>query len=395
MNEAYAPEGFREAYRSFLQEGRILLTGHSHQAWPDVAREAQLRAYDDAAAHVDDKWSVAVPKVREAVARGISLRLGYGPDEAIAFGQNVHELGYRLLSAFPFDASTRVVTTTGEFHSLERQLRRLQEIGVRVAWVDAAERQNLAPRLIEAITPETSLVVVSAVLFEDAWVVREFPEIAERAAEVGAALLIDAYHAFNVVPLPLAGLPGEVYVVGGGYKYAQFGEGCCFLRVAPGSRREPVQTGWFAAFGELEGERDSRRRVTYDDGAARFAGSTYDATAFYRAQAVLEHWERFGMTVERLRAISLRQTERILSLLGEGRAEAAGFTVVAPEGERRGGFVALRHPRAGALVPALRERGVWVDARASVLRIGPAPYLLDDEIDEGVARILEVAQASR
>jgi kynureninase len=50
---------------------------------------------------------------------------------------------------------------------------------------------------------------------------------------------------------------------------------------------------------------------------------------------------------------------------------------------RRGGFVALRTPRAGALVSALRAEGVYADSRGDLLRLGPAPYVTDDEIDVG------------
>ena len=39
-----------EHYARFRVGERLLLTGHSHQAWPDVAREGVLEAYDDAAA---------------------------------------------------------------------------------------------------------------------------------------------------------------------------------------------------------------------------------------------------------------------------------------------------------------------------------------------------------
>lgn len=389
-----APEGFRDAYRAFLRPGRILLTGHSHQAWPDVAREAQCRAFDDAATFVDDKWEAAVHPKLERVARGIAGRLGYRKEQSIAFGQNTHELVFRLLSCFPFDERTRIVTTSGEFHSLDRQLRRAEEEGVRVAWVEATDKSTLPERLCEAIVPGTSLVATSLVFFEDGAQLHGLREIAERAEAVGAALLLDAYHSFNVVPMPVADLPGEVYVTAGGYKYAQFGEACCFLRIPPGSERRPLFTGWFANFSELALPRSERGRVGYGPGASRFAGSTYDASPFYRAEAVLDHFERFGLGVERLRAISLRQTDRVLGRLEELGAERLGLEVVSPrDPARRGGFVALRTPNAGRLVEALRKRSVFVDSRGSILRIGPAPYLLDEEIDQGVEALIESAAA--
>lgn len=83
-------------YSRFLREGRILLTGHSHQAWPDVAREGVLRAFDDAAAHVDDKWEQAW-EAAGAVQRYVAAELG-GPDSAVALAANTHELVTRFLS---------------------------------------------------------------------------------------------------------------------------------------------------------------------------------------------------------------------------------------------------------------------------------------------------------
>jgi kynureninase len=103
---------------------------------------------------------------------------------------------------------------------------------------------------------------------------------------------------------------------------------------------------------------------------------------------VLGHWDRFGLGPERLRAVSLRQTRRILDGLDAG---GRGAAVVTPrEDARRGGFVAVRVPGADAAVARLRGLGVLVDARNETLRLGPAPYVSDEEIDRGVAAVLEV-----
>ena len=55
--------------------------------------------------------------------------------------------------------------------------------------------------------------------------------------------------------------------------------------------------------------------------------------------------------------------------------------------ERRGGFLALRTPFASTVVPLLRAESVYVDARGDTLRIGPAPYLRDDQVREGMEAI--------
>lgn len=387
-------DALRREYGAFVRPGRVLLTGHSHQAWPDDARRAMVACFDDAAQHVDDKWGRAVFARRDRVASRVLARLGFDPSDPLAFGENTHELAFRLLSCFPASPQTEIVATTGEFHSLFRQLARLAEAGVRVTWVDASDRASLARRLCEAIRPGVACVAVSAVLFEDATVLDGLGEVVRCAAEAGAMPLVDAYHAFNIVPLDYGPAKDRAFVLGGGYKYAQFGEGVCFLRSPPGSALRPLYTGWFADFDSLERPR-AFGPVGYGPGGDRFAGSTFDAAGLYRAEAALDLFDRFGLSVEALRALSLYQTGLILeAVFGHRLAREGRLSVATPrEPERRGGFVALRTPHAHAAVERLRERGVYVDARGDLLRLGPAPYLRDDEIEQGTALVLEALEA--
>src|SRR5258705_717575 len=96
-------------YSRFRVAERLLLTGHSHQAWPDVAYDAQQRAWLDAAELVDGKWERALgqaARVQEGFRQLLHDRNG-----DIALGQNTHELVTRLLSALPLRARQRLVTS--------------------------------------------------------------------------------------------------------------------------------------------------------------------------------------------------------------------------------------------------------------------------------------------
>ena len=375
------PTTLRPHYSSFLSRPagaprRLLLTGHSHQAWPDVAREGLLEAFSVAAEHVDDKWG-AVFAAQDELRNHIAKRIGCQPSE-LAFAPNTHELVVRFLSALPLAKRPHVVTTTGEFHSAFRQLRRLAEEGVDVTFVPAEPAHTLADRLASVVTSRTSAVIVSTVLFGSSTVVPGLDHLVERASRVGAHVLLDAYHAFDVVPFAV---PERAFLVAGGYKYAQWGEGMCFLRVPAGCDLRPVYTGWFAGYAELS-DRRTQGPVSYAaDGATRFAGSTFDPASTFRARAVARFFEAHSMTVDALRATSLMQTARIIA-----RAhDLPGITLATPLADAdRGGFVALRTPRALELSTRLREDGLFTDARGDILRLGPAPYVTDDEIDEAL-----------
>src|SRR5919199_2531095 len=122
-------------YSRFRVGERVLLTGHSHQAWPDVSFDAQQRAWLDAAELVDDKWERAAEQAAHVQAG--FRRLLNDREGDIALGQNTHELVTRLLSALPLDKRSKLVTTDGEFHTIRRQLDRLGEEGLDIIKVPA------------------------------------------------------------------------------------------------------------------------------------------------------------------------------------------------------------------------------------------------------------------
>jgi kynureninase len=382
-------------YSRFRVAERMLLSGHSHQAWPDVAFDGHVEAFDDAARHVDEKWGRAFAKADE-VRAGFRALLG-DPDGEIALGVNTHELVIRLLSALDLRARPRIVSTDGEFHTLRRQLARLSEAGLDVVRLPARPADTLATRLAEAVDERTSAVLVSAVLFETGHIVGGLEALARACAHAGAQIVVDAYHALGAVPFALHehGL-GSAWVLGGGYKYLQLGEGNCFLRLpAHAGELRPAITGWYAEFGSLAAEHDPSR-VAYGRGAERFAGATYDPTSHYRAARVFAFFGEQGLTPERLRASYRRQIDLL----------AAGFDALgiddaivtrdrALDLDRVGGFLALRSPHAGELQRALSERGVLTDSRGSWLRLGPAPYLSDEQLEAAIAVLGEAVTALR
>jgi kynureninase len=380
-------------YSRFHVAKRLLLTGHSHQAWPDVAFDAQQRAWLDAAELVDEKWGRAgeqADRVRDGFRRLLNDRSG-----EIALGQNTHELVTRLLSALPLAERPKLVTTDGEFHTIRRQIDRLGEAGFAIVKVTARPAESLTERLAAVVDGRTACVLVSSVLFETAEIVPALDVIARACDRVGATLLVDAYHHLNVVPFDITalGLDGA-FVTGGGYKYCQLGEGNAFLRVPPGCRLRPVLTGWFSEFDALE-QRADGAGVEYGRGAARFAGATYDPVSHYRGAAVFAFHVAQGLTAPRLREISRAQVGLLKSRFESLDLDPAIVQVEPVPDDRRGGFLALRCARAGELAGALRARGVLTDFRGSLLRLGPAPYLSDDQLRDAIDILRDAAIGSR
>lgn len=382
---ARTPNALAPHYSRFRVADRLLLTGHSHQAWPDVARDGQIEAYDDAAAAVDEKWDRAFARADE-VRAGVQGLL-VDPAGEVALAESTHDLVVRLLSCLDLAvARPRLVTSDGEFHSARRQLARLAEAGVDVVRVAAEPVDTLAERLADVVDERTAAVLVSAVLFESSRVVPHLDALAERCATWGAELVVDAYHALGCLPFPIHELGlDDAWIVGGGYKYLQLGEGNAFMRLPRHAERmRPVLTGWFAEFDTMSG-RHEPDLVAYAPGGRRFAGATYDPTSNYRAAHVLRFFADHGLTPALLRESYLHQLGVLTSRFDT--LDAPDHLITRDRSaplSSFGGFLALRTPDASRLQQALLARGVHTDCRGDVLRLGPAPYLADTQLDAAI-----------
>ena len=249
--------------------------------------------------------------------------------------------------------------------------------------------ETLAERLADE-APGASAVLVSAVLFEDSRIVPGLPALAAACADAGAELLVDAYHALGCLPFTVAGLEGA-WIVGGGYKYLQLGEGNCFLRLPPqADELRPAITGWFAEFEELHAAHEPGT-TEYPRGSMRFAGSTYDPTSHYRAARVLDFFEEQGLTPERLRESYLHQTTLLADRFDELDLEDVTRDREAPL-SAFGGFLALESDRAEELSRRLLEVGVVTDSRGRYLRLGPAPYHSDEQLEAAVEHLGRAAR---
>ena len=385
------PNALAPHYARFRVSERLLLTGHSHQAWPDVGLAAQSEAWLDAAELVDDKWGKAFAKA-DQVKAGFARLLG-DAGGGIALGANTHELLVRLLSALPLKTRPRLVTTDGEFHTIRRQLDRLAEEGVEIVKVPESPLETLPSRIAAAVDGRTAMVLVSAVFFDTGRIARGLRAVADRCRTEGSALLVDTYHALNVLPFSLAeeGLL-DAYVIGGGYKYCQLGEGNCFLRIPVTCDLRPVITGWYSEFTALA-DKAPPGQVAYGEGGERFAGATYDPTSHYRAVAVFDFFERQRLTPILLREVSQHQIGALATAFDaldlDPRLVTRDRSVPLSE---IGGFLALRSPLGTALTDKLRARGVLTDARGEVLRFGPAPYLTDQQLRDAIGMLGEVAR---
>lgn len=371
---------------------RLHFAAHSHHLWPDVTRDAQLKAWDDAARLADDKWGEILGPLWARVSGGIASHLGLPDPSTLVPAPNTHEFVKRLLSACPAGRPVRVVTTDGEFHSLRRQSERLAEDGlIDLEAVSAEPFGTLAARLAAAARRhEPDLVFVSQVLFGSGFALTDLAGLVDAVSAPGRLVAIDGYHGFLARPTDLAAIADRAFYVAGGYKYAMAGEGACFLHCPPGFAPRPRDTGWYASFGTLAG---AQVGVPYPADGRRFAGSTFDPSGLYRLAAVLDWLAAEGLDAGLIHAHAIALQERFMVAMAERPVGPfAAKNLVVPMGEpARGNFLAFAHPDAGAWYDRLHAAGIVTDVRGSRLRLGFGLYHTAADVDRLIGRLRDLA----
>ena len=237
--------------------------------------------------------------------------------------------------------------------------------------------------VVGAIDERTLLVPVQHVVYNSAEI-QNVAAIVERAHEVGAHVVLDAYQSAGTVPLDVTALDVD-FAVGGSVKWLCGGPGNGWLYVKPELIEvlQPGVTGWQAHARPFAFEQE----MEYADGIARFLTGTPNVPALYAATPGYDLVEEIG--VDRIRANSLRQTQ----LLIDG-AEARGFEVRSPrEPERRGGAVIVHVPAFEAVHKELAERQILCDFRPDAgIRLGPHYYTSDDELTFALDQIAEIVE---
>lgn len=376
-------------YSHFNVTNRLLFTGHSHQAWPNVARKGQTEYFDVCAREVDNKWDIAFEKTE--ILRNYLRDFYDDPDGYYCREESTHVLFVSWMSSLDLKNKPRIISTDGEFHSLFRQLHRLEEEGLEFVQVPVQPDDTFADRIIEEMDDQTSAIMLSRVYFETCLINTHMTEIAAAARERNIPVLIDDYHGTNVVPLSIreAGLE-DCFILIGGYKYLQWGEANCFLRFPKDCDYRPAITGWFAAFSSLDKPR-TNEPVEYDNGNQRFASGTYDPSSQFRAAKVVEFFQEQGLTPKVLRAQYKAQVGLLRELfLAKGFDHSLIRLTHEKPLEQNGGFLSLTSPHARDIRAKLMDNGVFTDARGEILRFGPAPYITSSQIEQAMDMLNKV-----
>ncbi len=317
-----------------------------------------------------------------AALRGrFAALIGADPEEIALFPSVTAALG-AVSSAFEYRARPQVVLSDLEFPTTVYQWSVKTAAGVDLAMLVSPDRLTVPLDLYErAVGSKTQLVVASHVYFASG-AIQDLATLAHIAHAHGAYCLIDAYQSVGQLPLDVKAA-GVDFLVSGGLKWLLGGPGIAYLYV----RREladtlrPLQVGWFAHRDQFAFD---VRHFAYADDARRFEGGTPSVAAIYAGRAGLEIVVEIG--TERLRA---RQVELVRHVVDGARAR--GLAPRVPGGhDALAGIVTIPRRDPPAVVRALGERGIIIDARPGIVRLSPYFYNTPEDCDVVLDAIAEL-----
>ncbi|MCO4753466.1 MAG: aminotransferase class V-fold PLP-dependent enzyme, partial [Bacteriovoracaceae bacterium] len=231
--------------------------------------------------------------------------------------------------------------------------------------------------LDEVRSQDYSMIFISQVFFNSGEVLDlDFIKEIVKHKNKDTILVVDGYHGFCAVPTDLSELEDDIFYMAGAYKYAQGGEGMCFMTIPKGCELRPINTGWFASFESLEAQ---TTEVDYAQNGWRFAGSTRDFTAHYRFNAVWDQFFADGHTIESIHEYIQGLQDSFLKAVN--MPESFTNTNLVSQGH----FLTIdcgSEAKAKSLYEMLKKDSILTDYRAQRLRFGFGLYLTKDQVQK-------------
>ena len=373
--------GFRAAFD--LPDDLIYLAGNSLGPPPRGALEALRRTARDewgqalVRAWTEHDWIGAPARVGGKIARLI----GAQADEVIVADSTSVDL-FKLITA-----ALRATPGRSTLLAVEGDFPTDLYVANAVGDLLPGRRLRLVDRdgLDEALDEDVALLVLVHGHYKSAEVF-DMAAVNARAHAAGAMVLWDLSHSTGVVEVDLNG-SGADLAVGCGYKYLNGGPGApAYLFVAERHQGRLVSplSGWMGHAAPFEFAADFEPA----EGMQRFLCGTPPILSLSALEGAVDLMLQADM------AAAAAKAARLGDLFLELAAEACpSLEPACPgPGQRRGGHVAFRHPRAQALCQDLIEQGVVGDFRGpDVLRFGLSPlYVRYQDVGRAVAILRSV-----
>jgi kynureninase len=367
---------FRDEF--YIKEGTIYMDGNSLGLLSKRAEASLLQILDSWKELGIDGWTQGEHPwfyLSERLGDLMAPLVGAKPEEVIVTGSTTLNL-HQLVATFyePQGNRTKIVADELSFpsdiYALQSQLKlkglNPDEHLVRVKSRDG--RMLTEEDIIEAMTDDVALIVLSSVLYRSGQILN-MKKITEEAHRRGILIGWDLCHSIGAIPHALDEWDVD-FAFWCNYKYLNGGPGCVAGLYVNEKHfgRTPGLAGWFSS--DKRKQFDMEHTLTPAPDAGAYQLATPHVLSMAPLLGSLELFHEAG--IDRLRKKSLQLTQYMMDLIRYELADF-GFSFGNPlDDETRGGHIYLEHSEAARICKALKAKGVIPDFRKpNGIRLAP------------------------
>lgn len=402
LDEQDELRSFREKF--YLQEGVLYFDGNSLGLLSKDAESAVLQTLADWRNLGIDGWTNGTEPWFDMPERYGALcapLVGAKASEVVISGSTTMNL-HTLLATFykPEGQRTKIVADSENFpsdlYALHSQLRLHGRPDSDLVLIRPGDDGLISSEdVIEAMTPETALVLLPTVWYKSGQLA-EVERLTRAAHEQGIPIGFDLCHSIGVIPHELHDWNVD-FAMWCNYKYLNSGPGST-AGLFVHERHHQLQPGLAGWFGSHKGKQfDMSFPMHPAHTATQWQLGTPPILSTATVGASIKLTNEAG--IGRIRAKSLSQTDYLRRLLETRVIEAGlgGHIRTPRQIEHRGGHIAFEHPEAVQLGKALRQAGVIPDFRPpNTLRFAPVPlYTSYADIWDAVEIIRDILESGR
>ena len=377
---------WREEWFEFEDATYLNLAGQSPM--PKISLRAVQAALADKK-HPHHRTDSVFYEIPNRIRTNIAQLIGGKPEEvAITTGASAGIMA--VAYALDWEPGDEVVTAAREFPLQYTIWKPMEErSGLKLKIVSPRERFLTADDLIAAMTPNTRVVSVSLVRFDDGSLL-DARRLADACHAQGALLLLDVSQCCGALPMSVEQL-GADFLVSAGYKwlFGPFGTGFFWIKHELLTRVRPAPFYWMAVEGS-----DNFAKLNFADPKPADSAKRWDAPEW----ASHFNFNLVGLDaslefVLRIKPQTVAEHNRGLIELMYARLPKDRCVPASPrDAARRGpyGCFAARTPEKTAeLYHQLRAEKVIVSLREGNIRVSPHLYNSERDID----RLISVVTA--
>ncbi|WP_207711537.1 aminotransferase class V-fold PLP-dependent enzyme [Sulfobacillus harzensis] len=303
-----------------------------------------------------DEWMGMADRAREAFAALINA----SPRD-VAVVSCASEAAFQVASTQEYRPErAAIVTNDLEFPSIAHVWLAAQQKGAEVRFATETDGVVATEQYLELIDESVALVSVPLVTYANGMRFA-VEEISQKAHQVGAKVVVDAYQGAGVIPIDVNTM-GCDYLFSGALKYLLGIPGIAFLWTRPevGREVEPILTGWFARQSPFA---FTPRVLDYSPDARRFQTGTPGIAAAYASAAGL------SLINETDPRDVLQHVETLADVLQEGLIDL-GYDLYSPLSvPARGPQVAVYSQNPEPLSAFLKARHIYASPRGRAIRL--------------------------